>query len=288
MRIAACVKQLLDTTVPLRLLNGVVSQEAPWPITRVGAADRAALDEALSLRARLGGIVIAISAGDGDAVDALRFCLARGVDRALHACRSDPFDPVQSATAVAKTLLREGIDLVLCGGRSDDGASGRFPAELADRLDWPLVTAVASLTVERGPWLQVERRVERGDREIVRSPLPVVLAVDGTLAEPRYVSVRARRQASSLFIEEVPFEGGGAGPYELLGLEMPKPRPRRVAGPDARLSAMDRVAHLLSGGLQQKQAGTFVEGTPGTAAAEIVRFLEERGFLRTRKGPSDA
>jgi electron transfer flavoprotein alpha/beta subunit len=287
MTIVVCVKQVPDTTVPLRLLNGAVRQEAPWPIVRVGAADRAALDEALNLRSRLGGTVTAISAGETEAVDALRFCLARGADRAVHVRHTDALDPVGTATAVATALLGERTDLVLCGGRSGDGASGRFPAELAARLDWPLVTAVAGLTVERELWLRVERRVDRGDREIVRSPLPAVLAVEATLAEPRYVSVRARCHADSLPIEEVPSDGTAVARCELLALELPKPRPRRVGGPDAQLPAMDRLAHLLGGGIQQKQAAAFVEGNPGAVVAEIMRFLEERGFVRAQEGHPD-
>lgn len=287
MKIVVCVKHALDTTLPLRLLNGAVRQEAPWSVAHIGAAERAALDQALTLRSRLGGDVIAISAGERDAVEALRFCLARGADRALHVRHPDPLDPVGTATAIVTALRAERTDLVLCGNRSDDGASGRFPAELAASLDWPLVTAVGNLTLDQDAWVRVERRIERGDREVVRSPLPAVLALETGLGEPRYVSVRARHHAASLPIEEVAADAAAAAPHEGPSIEMPKPRPRRVAGPDARLSAMDRLAHLLTGGVEQKQSSTFVEGRPDAAATEILRFLEERGFIRPQKGPGD-
>ncbi|MFQ5668178.1 MAG: electron transfer flavoprotein subunit beta/FixA family protein, partial [Candidatus Binatia bacterium] len=254
----------------------------PWPIARIGTSDRAALDGALAQRACVGGRVTAISAGEAEAVRALRFCLARGADRAVHVRRADSLDPAGSAMAVATVLERARIDLVLCGGCSDDGESGQFPVVLAAELGWPLVTGVATLTLEPELGLEAERRLERGDREVVRCSLPAVLAVETALAEPRYVSVRARRSASALPIEQIGCDAQSAALCELTALEMAKPRPRRTDGPDAHLSAMDRLAHLLTGGLQQKRGGIFVEGDPSTVAAEITRFLEERGFIRPR------
>ncbi len=126
----------------------------------------------------------------------------------------------------------------------------------------------------------MERRLERGDREVVRCPLPAVLATDGAGVEVPYLALRAIRRAARSPIEEVPGEGSDAG-CELVALEAPRPRPKRTSGPDPRVSAMDRLSHLVSGGLQQKRGAGFVEGSPAAVAAEIVRFLEQRGFIGT-------
>jgi len=287
MRIAVCVKQVLDSAVPLRVVDGVVRQETPWPIVRLGAADRAALEESLTLRGQVAGVVTALSVGERDAAQALCFCLARGADRAVQVARRDDLDPVATARAAAGVLAGDSFGLVLCGGESGDGGSGRFPAELAARLDWPLVTSVAAVTLNGGG-LKLERRIERGDREIVRCSLPAVLSVDPILAEARYVSVRARRAASAKPIDVVGGEACDDAPgCELIALEPAKPRAKRSTGPAAGLSAMDRLAHAITGGVQQKQSGGFVEGPPAAVAAEIVRFLEERGFTGERRGRSD-
>jgi len=285
MRIAVCVKQVLDSGVPLRVVDGVVRQEAPWPIAHLGAADRAALEEGLKLAGKLAGVVTAISAGQEAAAAALRFCLARGAGRAVQVARGDDLDPVATALAVSDLLAGGSFGLVLCGGESGDGGSGRFPAELAARLDWPLVTAVAAVTLD-SDGLKLERRIERGDREVVRCGLPAVLAVDPILAEARYVSVRARRVAANEPIDLFRGEVSGVDVIgdELIALEPAKPRPKRTSGPAAGLSAMDRLAHAITGGVQQKQSGGFVEGPPATVAAEILRFLEERGFTGERRG----
>ncbi|MBI4517611.1 MAG: hypothetical protein HY699_17540 [Deltaproteobacteria bacterium] len=284
MNIAVCLKQVLDASVPLRVVNGAVQQDAPRPIMRLGAADRTALAEALALRARCGGQVTAVSAGAADAVDALRYALARGVDRAVQMTGADPLDPVASALAAAVALV-VGPDLVLCGNASGDGASGRFAAELAARLATPLVTRVAAITPAHGRHLWLERRLERGERERVRCPLPAVLAVEPALAEAGYVSLRALRAAALLPIEVQVAVPSGAEPLcELIALEPARPRPKRISAPAAGLSAMDRLTHAITGGMQHKRSGEFVEGAPAQVAAEIVRFLEERGFSGERRG----
>lgn len=287
MRIAVCVKQVLDTTPSLRVVDGAARQAGPRPITQLGLADCAALEIALAVRARAGGEITAVSVGEAEAVRALRFCLACGADRALHIRRADGLDAAGSAAAVVRTLGAAPVDLIVSGAVSGDGASGLFPAVVAHELGWPLVTCVAAVIAEerdcRQPngWLAVQRRLERGDRQIVRCPLPAVLAVDGVGVELPYLSLRARRRAERMPIDERRGCSGNGWGGELIALEVPRPRPKRTGGPDPQLSAMDRLQHLLAGGMQPKRSGSFVEGNPGSVAAEILRFLEERGFIST-------
>ncbi len=289
MNVAVCVKQVLDSSIPLRVVNGVVQQDAPWPIMHLGAADRAALEQAMAVRAQLSGHVTALSVGGADAVEALRFSLGRGADRAVHVKCGDGCDAVAAATAVAAVLAGEPLDLVLCGSASGDGASGLFPAVLAAQLDWPLVTAVAAVTLEGAARraLAIERRLERGDREIVRCPLPAVLAAEASVAQPCYVSVRARRRVATVPIDVIPTEGEGRADGALIAWEPARPRAKRVSAPAARSSAMDRLAHALTGGVPQKQGGGFVEGSPDAVAQQIVCFLKEKGFLREPRGQGD-
>jgi electron transfer flavoprotein beta subunit len=286
MDVAVCVKQVLDATIRLQVANGVVVQDAPRPVSRVGAADRAAVEQALALRRQFGGTVMALSVGEDEAREALRVPLARGVDRAVRIARPDALDPVAAAAAVAGVLGSTRVALVLCGGASGDGGSGKFPAELAARLDWPLVTAVAALVAETPTAVRLERRIERGDRELVRCPLPAVLAVDPALAEGRYVSVRALRVAAAQPIEaytvDDPRDERAQGQRPVL--EPPRPRPKRSSGPAAGASPIDRLSHAITGGVQQKPSGGFVEGPADAVAAEIIRFLREKGFLVGRGG----
>lgn len=281
LRIAVCVKQVLETGVPLAVVDKVVRQETPWPIAQVGSAERAALEAALAWRTQRGGEVLAVSVGQTEAEAALRLCLARGADRALHIVRADDLDAVGSATAVADVLASRAVDLILCGGASGDGASGLFPAVLATALDYALVTAVAGLRIDARR-LELERRLERGNRELVGCALPAVLAVEPTLAEPRYISVRAVQAAGGRTVETVRSDVRPGTGATVLAVEPAKPRPKRVSGPDARLSAMDRLAHLVTGGVQPKQSGGFTEGTADKVADDIIRYLQDKGFVPGR------
>ncbi len=284
MRNVVCVKWGLDTSVSLRVVNGTVEQDAPRRIEQLAAADRAALEGALTFRAARSEPVTAIAVGEANAAQALRYCLARGVDRAVQLQTSAPDDPRAAAGAVARRLAESDVDLVWCGGRSGDGGSGRFSAELAARLDWPLLTGVAAVSLTPDGQLRVERRLERGDREIALCRPPAVFAVDVTFAAGRYVPLYALRRAAKAALEVVRDTAEPDGLCERIALEPARPRPKRVAGPDAKLSAMDRLGHLLSGGVKQKRNSEFVEGTPEEIAAEIVRFLESKGFVGKPKG----
>jgi hypothetical protein len=104
------------------------------------------------------------------------------------------------------------------------------------------------------------------------------------MPEARYISVRALHGATERPIETTRSDGNPGGSDELLALEPAKPRPKRVSGPDARLSAMDRLAHLVTGGVQQKQSGAFTEGPADTVADEIIRYLQDKGFVQ--RGPA--
>lgn len=307
MKIAVCVKQVLDASVPLRVVNGIVQQGSRSRIAHLGAADVAALEQALMLRARAGGEVMAISVGEAEAVEALRFCAALGADHLVQVQHAPSFDPVSTAMAVSAVLrttvvygspLPQGEgqgegkeqrgasrlpDLILCGTQSGDGASGYFPAVLASELDWPLVTAVAAVSLDSDAAVRLERRLERGNRDIVRCPLPAVLACEPTADPYRFIPVRALRRAMRVPIEILTSTVSVQPSCELIALEPAKPRPKRVSGPDASASPMDRLAHLLSGGVQQKQSNGFVQGSADQVAAEIIRFLEEKGFLKTER-----
>lgn len=281
LRIAVCVKQVLETGVPLAVANGIVQQQAPWPMALVGAAERAALEAAMALRTQVGGEVLAISVGLAEAEAALRLCLARGADRAIHIERADNLDAAGCAAAVAGVLARERIDLILCGVVSGDGASGLFPAMLATTLDYALVTAVSGLKMDQRQ-LELTRRLDRGNRERVGCALPAVLAVEPTLAEPRYIPVRAMQAAGACTLEKI---NSGAQPGQnsrLLALEPPKPRAKRGSGPDPNLSPKDRMKFMMSGGVQQKPGGGFTEGTADKVTAEIIRYLQDKGFMPGR------
>jgi electron transfer flavoprotein alpha/beta subunit len=167
---------------------------------------------------------------------------------------------------------------------------------VAARLGWPCVDGAIRLAREESE-IVVERRLRGGRREELAIPWPGVVTVTADSVEPRYVSVRARRDAArrghetwSLADLGLTTETVRAAVRLRLGrIDWPRPRPRRTAatapaGP-AR-SAADRLRQLVGGGpaagrsaAATPPASRLIEGDPGAIADRILAFLEQHRFV---------
>jgi electron transfer flavoprotein beta subunit len=93
------------------------------------------------------------------------------------------------ARSSAKALEREGPpDLVLFGQQASDSDGAVLWAAVAERLRRPVVSQVASLTVEPGS-VTGKRQTEHG-YDVISAPLPAIVAVSDAINEPRYPSLK--------------------------------------------------------------------------------------------------
>jgi electron transfer flavoprotein beta subunit len=190
MKIAVCVKQVPDATVHKRI------DPATKRLDRSGEAalnptDLNAVEEALKIKESRGdGEVVLVSLGPEKAVDSLRKALAMGADRAVLVADAAAAgsDLVGTSRALAGALEREAPDLVLFGQASSDGDGAVLWAAVADRLRRPVISQVATLTVE-GDTIQGKRQTEHG-YDLISAPLPAVVAVSDAINEPRYPSLK--------------------------------------------------------------------------------------------------
>lgn len=295
MRIIVCIKQVLDATLPLEIreAQGLIEQKEPAPVYMLNPADRSALEAAMNLKQRFPATEItAVTLGPPRAEAALRTCLARGANRAVHISDDalPDYDAYTTALILSKVLQHLGYDLVLCGNKTLDGGGALVGPMLAELLDLPQVTGVVALEVDQsGRKLTAQRRLERGNRQIVECPLPALLTVDPLLAEPRYVSVCARERAAVRPIVTFDPAALGLDPEELresgaltreIKVARPRPRTKKVFTPEANLSPAERMKLMMSdGAAQKKSSSNLLEGSPDYLAGELLRFLKERGFL---------
>jgi len=135
--------------------------------------------------------------------------------------------------------------------------------------------------------LQVTRRLERGYRELLAAQPPLLITVTSDLNEPRYPSLPMHMAALRAKIPLVDPQTllGESLKYEsdettLLEMHTPRPRPRRIAAPDSRHSAFERIGEIVSGGATGRQT-RLVEGPPEELAKVLVEFLKDKGFLIT-------
>ena len=104
-------------------------------------------------------------------------------------------DLVATSHVLAKALEREEADLVLFGQQSSDADGAVLWAAVADRLRRPMVSQVAELTVEDAAVVG-KRQTEFG-YDVIRVPLPAVVAVSDAINEPRYPSLKGIMGAKS-------------------------------------------------------------------------------------------
>jgi electron transfer flavoprotein beta subunit len=196
MRIAVCVKHVPDATVHKRLDPQTKRLDRSGE-GALNPTDLQAVEEALRIKESQGGDVVLVSLGPAKALDSLRKGLAMGADRALLVSddAAAGSDLVATTAALAAALERESPDLVLFGQASSDGDGAVLGAAVADRLRRPLVTQVAELTVEEGT-LTGKRQTEHG-YDVIRAPLPAVVAVSDAINEPRYPSLKGIMGAKS-------------------------------------------------------------------------------------------
>jgi electron transfer flavoprotein beta subunit len=152
----------------------------------VDPASKAAVEAALRVRGD-GDEVIALSAGEPRADDALREALAMGCDAAY--LLSDQAFKDADVSAVARILAAAvqklgGADLIVTGRKSSDTGSGQIGPRLAEALGYAQITAAYSLATGDGR-LQAVRRWGKG-YAAVEVELPAVVTVAPEAFPPRY------------------------------------------------------------------------------------------------------
>jgi electron transfer flavoprotein beta subunit len=209
--------------------------------------DAYALEEALRLKEKHGGEVVACSAGPARVAQVLREALARGADRAIH-IHSDTLagaDAFVVAGALAGAMKDEAFDLVLTGLQSDDQGFGQTGVVLAERLGLPHATIIMDVQVS-GSSLRVKRELESGWFQWVAMPLPAILTIQSGINQLRYATLK--------------------------GIMAAKKKEIRVA-PAAAAAPKHRIVALYAP--EKSKKTQLIGGSPAEAAKELVRKLRE-------------
>src|SRR5262249_40130499 len=129
----------------------------------INEPDAYALEEALQLKERHGGEVIALCAGPARAQQAIREALAKGADRGIHIEIEDPggFDTLGIAKLLAAEAKAESPDLILTGLQSDDLGYGQTGVALAELIGLPHSTIIMRADVTDAA-VRVKRELEDG------------------------------------------------------------------------------------------------------------------------------
>ncbi len=249
MKIAVCVKQVPAKDAPLRIAAGAAWIRETDIGFEMNEPDSFALEEALRLKEKHGGEVVAVSMGPERARQVIKEALAKGADRGILVTDDRFFllDPLASAKSLAAAIQNEQFDLILTGLQSDDSGFGQTGVLLAELLGLPHATIIMQIEVQ-GARLKLKRELESGWFQWVELPLPAVLSIQSGINKVRYASLKGIMAAKKKEIVTITRESLGV--------------------------AAEPTQHVERLYVPTKTKKTeFITGTPKEAAAKLIEKL---------------
>jgi electron transfer flavoprotein beta subunit len=258
MKIIVCLKQVPKNDSILR-----INDDQTWIQDRdltyeINESDAYALEEALQLKEKHGGEVIALSLGPQRVQSVIKEALARGADRGLHLedAAFDRLDAFGIGAAIAAAARAEGFDLLLTGLQSDDYGFAQTGVIAAELLGLPHATIVMDVQLEDGR-IRVKRELESGFFQWVGLPLPAVLTIQSGINTLRYATLKGIMAAKKKEIKKLTAAALGLDAVALA----PKQQIRRIYFPE-----------------KTKQT-QLIEGSPAEAAAKLIEKLKKEARI---------
>ncbi len=252
MNIYVCIKQVPDTETKIKL-----NSDSSWIDTTgvkwiMSPYDEFAVEEALRLKEKnAGSTVTVLSAGPARVVETIRTALAMGADNGIHVELPESADNNMAAKALAGALKKEAkVDIVFSGKEAIDDGAAQVSQLAAEYFGMPCVTVVAAAEYGAGS-VKCKREIEGGAFEMIEASMPVWIAAQKGMNEPRYASLPNIMKAKK---------------KEVKALKMA----------DVGVSESDQKIRFKNFQLPPpKQAGKKIAGDPATQAKELVRLLHE-------------
>lgn len=200
MDIIVCVKRIPDTSETVDIVEIDASGRnirKDRLIFKTNEWDEYALEEAIRLKERLGGVVTAVTTGAEECEHTLRRALAMGADRAIRIDEDvSTADSYVTANILARLISGLSYDLVMFGMQSEDLGRASLGVMCAEMLGIPHVAGAVSVQV-RGEEVSVAREIEAGLLELYTLRLPALLTIQTGINRPRYISFINIRKAQN-------------------------------------------------------------------------------------------
>ena len=251
MKIVVAIKQVPARDSQLRVDSSAHWIEEDDLTYEINEPDAYALEEALQLKEKHGGEVVALCAGPARAAQTIREALAKGADRAIHIEEDNlgAFDPLAAAKLLAAALKSEAPDLILTGLQSDDFGYGQTGVILAELLGLPHGTIIMQVE-KQDNGIRVKRELEDGWFQHVEMPLPALLTIQSGISKLRYATLMGIKKAKTKEI-------------------------RRVTASDLGVASTNPSIQLSRVYLPERTKQTqLFDGAPKDAAAKLVEKLK--------------
>jgi len=275
---------------------GAATEYDPWTkgiycediVYSANYADDFAVEEALSIRDSCGNVSVnVITIGPRRVEDILYGYLAMGADSAVRVeIQEEQHDIYGLCAALSSALQDKQYDAVVCGSEvTDSYGCTAYPGPfLAGMLKIPYVSGVTMIETG-GDDVVVHRKLEHGDREIIRCSMPCLLAVEKGCNEPRQASlpglIESRSKQIVTITVDIPLQGATYSGEE-IHFTLPHKRIKKTMTVDTTLQAADRMKMIMSGGMVQKGGkDQLLKGDINKIAKDLVTIFRKRGIIKS-------
>lgn len=187
MKILVCISNVPDTTSKITFTNDDTEFNTTGVQYIVNPYDEIALSKAISIAEGGKGTVTVINVGEASTEATIRKALATGADDAVRV-NAAPRDAWFVANQIANYAKEQHFDLILTGRESIDYNGSQVAAFIGELLDIPSVSTAKKIEVD-GDSVTIEREIE-GGKEVLSTPLPVIIGTAEGVAEPRIPNMR--------------------------------------------------------------------------------------------------
>ncbi len=165
-----------------------------------------ALEFALTIREKYGGVITAMTMGPSQAESSLREALAMGIDHVIHI--SDPIfsysDTLQTTLVLKETFEKiKSYDVIITGSVTLDSGTGQVPYQLSEALQIPLITDIFIFEFEKDKF-KCQRNFGHESQDIEVN-LPVIIRIGKHFNKPRHIPLSGIKKAFEKKIEIMDF-----------------------------------------------------------------------------------
>ena len=192
MKICVLMKQVPDKDSSIKISIDNLSIDENIVSFATNESDSYALEEALQIKEKLSGEVVAITFGKESSTQVIKDALAKGADRAIFVNNDgmENFDILSIGKVLSQKLKEEKFDLILSGLQSDDDGNAQLGLILAELLDMSHGSLVMGTEIESDKSIKVKRELENGWFQWSDLDFPASISIQSGINTPRYASLK--------------------------------------------------------------------------------------------------
>jgi len=201
MKSIVCVSLVPDSTTKVKVSDSKKSIDDTGVSFVLNPYDEYAIEEAVQLKEKNGGEVIAVSFGTEKSKEAIKKAFQIGADKGiLIKTGSNDFDSYTVAKNLADVLKEQDADIIFFGKQSIDFDGLLIPNMVGELTGLPSINVVVKLDIQDKK-VTAETEIE-GGKEVIETTLPAIIGTQKGLNEPRYPNLKSIMAAKSKPIEE--------------------------------------------------------------------------------------